>query len=83
MLYQRSVSFHNRQVSCSITGINCLMIKVILNISPIGESLPESAMDLFARGALNSGHEKPHFLFDSDSHLHYDFMQYGTVLTTL
>ncbi len=40
-------------------------------------------MDLPARDVLHAGHEKPHFLFDSDSHLHYDFMQYATVLTTL
>ncbi len=59
------------------------MVKIILRISPIGESWLESGMDLPARDVLHAGHEKPHFLFDSDSHLHYDFMQYATVLTTL
>ncbi len=83
VFYQRSASFHNRQGFCSIAGISCLIANLRLEIFPIGESLPESAMRLFARAVLNPGHEKPHFLFDSDSHLHYDFIQYATVLTTL
>ncbi len=36
-----------------------------------------------AEGVLHPGHEKPYFLFDNDSHLHYDFVQYATVLTWL